>query len=162
MKDPSELEELISIYALGALEGDELEEVERLLASGDPEAREFLEKYQDVASHLSYSSRGRMPDTNFRKKVLNEILGPPQNLVAETKIPFWKRFQLIGFSFGAAVAAMLVLVLFPTNDSFNQQIADQLVIGVSTVKKHINHIYSKLNVTSRTQAIAKARKHKLL
>ena len=62
MKDPSELEELISIYALGALEGEELEEVERLLASGDSEAHELLEKYQNVASHISYSSRGRMPD----------------------------------------------------------------------------------------------------
>lgn len=125
MKDPAELEELISIYALGALEGEELEEVERLLASGDPESQELLRKYQDVASHLFYSSSGRMPDPSFRKKVLKEILGAPEKPVVEVSPPFWKRFQLVGFSFGAAVAAMLVLVLFPTNDSFNQQIADQ-------------------------------------
>ena len=61
MKDPSELEELISIYALGALDGEELEEVERLLASGSPEAIKLLEKYQNVASHLSYSSKATMP-----------------------------------------------------------------------------------------------------
>ena len=39
----------------------------------------------------------------------------------------------------------------------NQEIADQLYIGVSTVKKHINHIYSKLDVTHRAQAVATAR-----
>jgi ATP/maltotriose-dependent transcriptional regulator MalT len=38
----------------------------------------------------------------------------------------------------------------------NQQIADHLVVGVSTVKKHINALYSKLAVTSRSQAILRA------
>jgi LuxR family maltose regulon positive regulatory protein len=37
----------------------------------------------------------------------------------------------------------------------NQQIAEQLVIAVSTVKSHINHIYGKLEVKSRTQAVAR-------
>jgi NarL family two-component system response regulator LiaR len=39
----------------------------------------------------------------------------------------------------------------------NQEISDRLYIGVSTVKKHINHIYSKLDVTHRAQAVARAR-----
>jgi LuxR family maltose regulon positive regulatory protein len=39
----------------------------------------------------------------------------------------------------------------------NQEIADRLYIGVSTVKKHINHIYGKLDVTHRAQAVAYAR-----
>ena len=44
----------------------------------------------------------------------------------------------------------------------NQEIAEELTIAESTVKTHINHIYSKLNVTSRTQAVVKAREFKLL
>ncbi len=40
----------------------------------------------------------------------------------------------------------------------NQEIADQLVITVGTVKGHINHILGKLDVTNRTEAVAKARK----
>lgn len=44
----------------------------------------------------------------------------------------------------------------------NQEIADQLYIGISTVKKHINHIYSKLGVTHRAQAVAHARNLKIL
>jgi predicted ATPase/DNA-binding CsgD family transcriptional regulator len=38
----------------------------------------------------------------------------------------------------------------------NQDIADKLFVGVSTVKKHISHIYGKLDVTTRAQAILKA------
>lgn len=38
----------------------------------------------------------------------------------------------------------------------NSRIAAQLVISVSTVKKHINHLYLKLDITNRTEAILKA------
>jgi LuxR family maltose regulon positive regulatory protein len=38
----------------------------------------------------------------------------------------------------------------------NAAIAHALVVTVGTVKSHVNHIYSKLGVTSRSQAIARA------
>ena len=38
----------------------------------------------------------------------------------------------------------------------NQEIAAQLVISVGTVKQHAVHIYQKLNVKGRRQAVAKA------
>ncbi len=44
----------------------------------------------------------------------------------------------------------------------NQEIADQLVISLSTVKTHITRTYGKLDVTSRTQAIVKARELKII
>jgi LuxR family maltose regulon positive regulatory protein len=40
----------------------------------------------------------------------------------------------------------------------NREIAEHLVLSVNTVKKHVFNICSKLNVQSRTQAIAKVRK----
>jgi DNA-binding CsgD family transcriptional regulator len=40
----------------------------------------------------------------------------------------------------------------------NQQIADELVISVRTVERHINHIYEKLGVHSKAQATAYALK----
>ena len=39
----------------------------------------------------------------------------------------------------------------------NQEIADRLIIAQGTVKRHINNIYGKLQVGSRTQAVAAAR-----
>src|SRR5262249_59144868 len=39
----------------------------------------------------------------------------------------------------------------------NQQIADELVITLATVKKHVGHILGKLAAGNRTQAVARAR-----
>jgi len=44
----------------------------------------------------------------------------------------------------------------------NQQIADAMVISVATVKAHISSILSKLQVSSRAEAIAYAIKHKIV
>jgi len=43
----------------------------------------------------------------------------------------------------------------------NQQIAESLVISITTVKAHISNILSKLGVASRAEAIAYALRHKL-
>ncbi len=39
----------------------------------------------------------------------------------------------------------------------NQQVAEQLVVSVGTVKSHINHILGKLDAHNRTEAVARAR-----
>ena len=39
----------------------------------------------------------------------------------------------------------------------NQQIAEQLVLSLHTVKLHVKHLLAKLNATNRTQAVARAR-----
>lgn len=44
----------------------------------------------------------------------------------------------------------------------NREIADELVVELSTVKKHVTHILDKLAVTNRTQAIVRARELGLL
>ncbi|UCC88402.1 MAG: AAA family ATPase [Anaerolineales bacterium] len=56
---------------------------------------------------------------------------------------------------------MEVLALLAAGDS-NQTIADKLVITLRTVKKHTGNIYGKLNASSRTQAVARARQLGLL
>jgi len=54
-----------------------------------------------------------------------------------------------------------VLHLIAGGDS-NYEIAGQLVVAVSTVKRHVSNIFSNLDVTSRTQAVARAREFGML
>ena len=44
----------------------------------------------------------------------------------------------------------------------NQDIAEQLIVSVGTVRWHLKNIYSKLDVHSRTQAVARMRAAELL
>jgi LuxR family maltose regulon positive regulatory protein len=44
----------------------------------------------------------------------------------------------------------------------NKEIAAALTVTLNTVKKHSSHIYQKLGVDGRTQAVARARELDLL
>jgi LuxR family maltose regulon positive regulatory protein len=44
----------------------------------------------------------------------------------------------------------------------NKEMAARLVVAPSTVKQHLKNIYSKLDVHSRTQAVARGRELSLL
>jgi LuxR family maltose regulon positive regulatory protein len=44
----------------------------------------------------------------------------------------------------------------------NQEIASELIIALSTVKRHVSNIYGKLDVNNRTTAVARARELDLL
>lgn len=44
----------------------------------------------------------------------------------------------------------------------NTEIAEKLVVSPSTIKTHVSHILSKLDVSSRTEAVALALQHKIL
>ena len=39
----------------------------------------------------------------------------------------------------------------------NQDIAEELVLALNTVKRHVSNIIAKLGATNRTQAVAQAR-----
>ena len=44
----------------------------------------------------------------------------------------------------------------------NQAIADQLVVTLDTVKKHVSHLLGKLGAANRTEAVARARELELI
>ena len=44
----------------------------------------------------------------------------------------------------------------------NRAVAKELVVTLDTVKRHISHLFGKLEVANRTQAVARARELGLL
>ena len=44
----------------------------------------------------------------------------------------------------------------------NQAIADQFVVTLDTVKKHVSHVLSKLSAANRTEAVTRARELSLI
>jgi len=55
--------------------------------------------------------------------------------------------------------AVLVLMIEGLN---NTEIAEKLVVSPSTIKSHVSHILGKLDVSSRTEAVALAVRHQLI
>jgi LuxR family maltose regulon positive regulatory protein len=54
-----------------------------------------------------------------------------------------------------------VLALLATGKS-NRAIAEELVVTLDTVKRHVTNLFNKLGVASRIQAVARARELGLL
>ena len=54
-----------------------------------------------------------------------------------------------------------VLRLLATGTT-NRAIANELVVTLDTVKRHLSHLFGKLEVANRTQAVARARELGLL
>ncbi len=62
---------------------------------------------------------------------------------------------------GISKRELEVLTLIAHGHS-NQEIADKLFVSLHTVKKHTSSVFGKLEVSRRTQAVEKAKRHGLL
>ncbi|MBN1303164.1 MAG: tetratricopeptide repeat protein [Anaerolineales bacterium] len=56
----------------------------------------------------------------------------------------------------------LEILILVADGKSNQEIADELVLALNTVKKHVANILGKLGVSNRTQAVTQARSRKWL
>ena len=55
-----------------------------------------------------------------------------------------------------------LIVVTGTSGGLGRAIAERLIVAPSTVKQHLKNIYGKLDVHSRTQAVARGRELSLL
>ncbi|MGD8405270.1 MAG: response regulator transcription factor [Anaerolineales bacterium] len=78
-----------------------------------------------------------------------------QALIQATRMPAEK----VGFDLTDREKEVLALMVEGLN---NNHIADRLVVSRSTAKFHVSSVLSKLNASSRTEAVATALKHKLV
>jgi LuxR family maltose regulon positive regulatory protein len=152
----SRLRDLITIHILQALtqqalghEEEALADIEQALRLAAPE--DYYRAFLDVGATLAVAQnvarllpkvRHVAPDfvgqllDSFGKEARRQVAPPPAQPLVE---PLTAR-------------ELEVLRLIATGRS-NKEIAAELIVALSTVKKHINHIYGKLGVKSRTQAI---------
>jgi DNA-binding CsgD family transcriptional regulator len=119
------------------------------IAAGIPNARLVILEGESIAPFLG--------DTEAVLRAIDDFLGDNKTLTPEDTAHSSTE-SLPGL---LSQRELEVLGLI-TDGLSNQDIADKLVISVGTVRTHLSRIYSKLEVRSRTQAIARARELGLL
>jgi LuxR family maltose regulon positive regulatory protein len=126
--------------------------LERALSLAQPEGyvRTFLDEGAPMAMLLRQAgSRGIAPDYVARLlSAMAETSGMTRPAAQPLVEPLSER-------------ELEVLRLLAAGKS-NQGIADELVLATGTVKRHLNNIYGKLSVRSRTECVARARELRLV
>jgi LuxR family maltose regulon positive regulatory protein len=125
--------------------------LERSLKLAEPEGyiRTFIDEGKPMGSLLRLAqTRG------ISKSYVSKLLAAFQ----ETDIPSVTGMQLIEPLSDRELAVLRLIA----DGLSNREIAEELVVAVSTIKSHVNHIYRKLDVNSRTRAVAKSQQLGLL
>ena len=152
--------QVVAQYACGD-EAGAMERLSQALSLAEPEGyiRLFVDEGEPMV-HLLVHMRSRPPgdqpcSMHYREQLLAELDKAPDKDVSNSVIavPGSRMYPL---SEPLSERELEVLRLIVSGCS-NREIADRLVIAVSTVKWYINTIYGKLQVESRTKAIARAR-----
>lgn len=129
-----------------------LASLQRALALAQPEGyvRVFLDE-GDVAVRLLHQAKAH----RITSQHLETLLAMTGEVTAQTSPAAHRLVEPLS----AREREVLQLI---AAGCYNADIARRLVIAVPTVKRHISNLYSKLGVSSRTQAIALARGLRLL
>jgi anti-sigma-K factor RskA len=128
MAENTRLEELIPLYALGVLEGDELREAERLIREGSPHARELLRQYENVTSLLPYSAGEAAPDPRVRREILEYARKSALRRRPVETGGFMERLRPFFFGLSGALAAGVIVFLFVNNLSLRGTLREEKTI----------------------------------
>ncbi len=97
-------------------------------------------------------------------QAVNEVLrgGAPMNAqIARKVLTMFSKFVTPESDYGLSARERTILKLL-TEGLTKKQIAEKLFLAPATIETHSKNIYSKLQVHSRSEAVAKALKEKLL
>jgi LuxR family maltose regulon positive regulatory protein len=150
----------LALHASGQL-NQAIEQLARALslAEGEGYIRLFVNEGMSLARLLAQMRTRRGTDQHgaigYREKLV-ALLGSPhgEDVPHTAEIAPGFRTERLGEPLSERELEVLRLIAAGCS---NQEIADRLVLALSTVKWYINAIYSKLQVESRTKAIARAR-----
>jgi LuxR family maltose regulon positive regulatory protein len=154
--------EILMLQALGLHASSEvhqaIERLERSLALAEPEGyiRLFVDEGAPMAHLLGQMRRapGDQPgSTRYPEHLLAELHKAENASDSPVAVP-GSGMDLLVEPLSEREQEVLRLIVAGCS---NREIAERLVIAVSTVKWYVNAIYGKLQVESRTKAIARAR-----
>jgi LuxR family maltose regulon positive regulatory protein len=155
----SSLLEILLLRSLAhRLEGDggaAIENLEEALTLAEPEGyvRIFVEEGEPMADLLSAAKKGSAAGRSSAAGYVGRLLEALGRAPSEVERPALLE--------PLSERELQVLRLLAT-DLTVPEIAEQLVISVSTVRSHVKSIYGKLGVHSRYEAVARATELKLL
>ena len=156
---------VLEIHLLQALAYQKLHKEPQVLAAlsesvhlGEPEGyiRSFVEEGAAMAELLCKlrEKQGKVGPTPYLDQVLAAFPKPSQTPASQAK-SMAKQTTVQSLLEPLSERERQVLQLLAQGRS-NQQIAQELVIALDTVKRHVSHILSKLGVTNRVQAVKQA------
>jgi anti-sigma-K factor RskA len=128
MAENSRLEELIPLYVLGVLDGDELREAERLIREGSPEAKELLRQYENISSLLPYSAEPAMPGPHVRREIMEYARKSALRRTPVREAGFIVRLRPFFFGLGGAIAAAVIVFLFVNNLSLRGTLREEKAV----------------------------------
>lgn len=106
------IEELVSLYSIGAISQEELEELEKYLKEDPDKIAKLIRDNEEIASLLSLDIDDVQAPAYIKEDLLRRVK-IRKNIEAETPvIPIWKKMQPLWFGAGGAVAALILVFLF--------------------------------------------------
>lgn len=161
-------------YMLSALGYHELEKLEPMFAAlqkafSMAEPEEIRQVFLDegipmsrlVTHYLAYMKQNKMedglPGRNFLSDLLFRFTGKEQTTNAAEMAPTPALAEDL-FLADLLTAREIEVIGLVAGGKSNGQIAEELHLSINTVKRHLNNIFLKLGVSTRTQAILVARK----
>ena len=138
--------------------GDAVAAIESALALAEPGGfiRPFIEAGDAVLSILPAVSKGKEP-TSFIARIVASLSQPAVPAVTENV-----RQQPEQPLFEPLTNRELDVLELVAERLYDKEIADRLSVAPGTVKSHLKHVYQKLDVGNRRQAVEKARALKIL
>jgi LuxR family maltose regulon positive regulatory protein len=133
------------------------------LAEPEGYARIFLDEGEPMARLLKMAYRSKEKGSReYETRLLEGLISAEaQAPPVSPEIPSGKPMDYPVLIDPLTERELEVLLMIAEGHS-NQDVAEKMVVTVGTVKAHISHIYRKLDVRSRTQAILKADQLNLL
>jgi LuxR family maltose regulon positive regulatory protein len=150
--------EILVLQALAFQAGRRIEEafvaLDRALSMAEPEeyVRIFLDEGRPMAG-LLYQAAAKGIAPEYAGRLLAAVPVEERTVPLASSVP--------GLVEALSTRELEVMQLIASGAT-NAEIAQELFIAVGTVKNHVKNIYSKLNVHSRAQSIARTRELGLL